>query len=113
MNELIEHIRAAVAQGATMEQKAIGAQACRTILTALEAEPGKPIALSGVPAPHPLSRLSFDQVLDLLITRLSAVVTAREPQQTRPSAAMPSGLRVPTTAAPNAAGAVGATQRKR
>ena len=38
MTELIEAIRAAVADGATPEQKAIGAQACRTILAALDEE---------------------------------------------------------------------------
>lgn len=92
MNELIEHIRAAVAQGATAQQKAVGAQACRTILTALEAEPGKPIAMPGVPAPHPLSKLSLDQVLDLLIARLSSVAQARDSQNTL---AVPRGLRVP------------------
>lgn len=98
MNELIEHIRAAVAQGATAEQKSIGAQACRTILSVLEAQPGKPIVLPGAPAPTPMSRLSLDQALDLLIARLSTVAAAQD----TPTAQMPPrprGLRVPTTPA--------------
>ena len=78
MHELIEAIRVAVTDGATAEQKAIGAQACRTILAAIGAEPGKPIVLPGAPKPHPLSGLSFDQALDLVIARLRTVADARE-----------------------------------
>lgn len=99
MNELIDHIRAAITQGATAEQKAIGAQACRTILTALDAEPGKPIAMPGVPTTNPTSRLSLDQVFDLVIARLSTVAEARDSQQARE---MPRGLRIATAPmAPN------------
>ena len=78
MTELIEAIRAAVADGATPEQKAIGAQACRTILAALGAEPGKPIVLPDAPQPHPLTGLTADQALALLIARLTAVAEAKE-----------------------------------
>jgi hypothetical protein len=78
MSELIEAIRAAIAQGATAEQKAIGAQACRTILTALDAEPGKPIVLPGAPKPHPLSGITVDQALDLAIARLTMVANAQD-----------------------------------
>ena len=78
MSELIEAIRAAIAQGATAEQKAIGAQACRTILTALGAEPGKPLVLPGAPKPHPLSGITVDQALDLAIARLTMVADARD-----------------------------------
>jgi hypothetical protein len=78
MNDLIDAIRASVAEGATSEQKQIGVQACRTIMTALDAEPGKPIALPGAPKPHPLRGLTFDQALDLVIARLSTVADARE-----------------------------------
>ncbi len=56
MTELIEAIRAAVATGATPEQKALGAQACRTILAALGAEAGRPIALPGAPSAAPARR---------------------------------------------------------
>jgi hypothetical protein len=85
MNELIEAIRVAVAGGATAEQKATGAQACRTIIAALGAEPGKPIVLPGAPKPHPLSTLSVDQALDLVIARLRTMADARE-QAEKPAA---------------------------
>jgi hypothetical protein len=74
MNEMIEAIRAAIADGATAEQKVAGAHACRTIATALEAEIGKPIALAGMPTASPLAGISPDHALDLLIARLSAMV---------------------------------------
>lgn len=74
MDEMMDAIRGAVAEGATAEQKVAGAQACRTILTALEAEIGKPIALAGAPVSSPLAGISPDQALDLLIARLSAMV---------------------------------------
>ena len=51
MNELIESIRVAVATEASAEQKLAGAQACRTILAALDTEPGKPFLLPGMPMP--------------------------------------------------------------
>ncbi len=101
MKDLIEAIRAAVADGATPDQKAIGAHACRTIMTALDAEPGKPIVLPGTPTPPPLSGLSLDQVLDLTIARLSTVVAARESEAAQPVPPRP-GLQIamaPTRAA--------------
>lgn len=73
MHEMIEAIRVAVADGATAEQRAAGAVACRTILSALEAEAGKALAFPGAPAPSPLAGLAPDQALDLLIARLSAI----------------------------------------
>lgn len=76
MDQMIETIRAAVADGATAEQKTSGAQACRTILTALEAEVGKAIVLAGAPAPSPLAGISADQALDLVIARLRAMMPA-------------------------------------
>lgn len=78
MTEMIEAIRAAVAESATPEQKELGAQACRTILAALGAEPGKTIAMPGVPQPHPLAGITADQALTLIIARLSAIVEAKE-----------------------------------
>jgi len=86
MTEMIEAIRAAVADGATPEQKAIGAQACRTILVALDAEPGKPIVLPGAPQPHPLAGITADQALTLLIARLTAIAEAREATATNAAA---------------------------
>jgi hypothetical protein len=78
MTDMIEAIRAAVADGATAEQKAIGAQACRTILAALGAEPGKPIAVPGEPQQHPLAGITLDQALAMIIARLTAIAEARD-----------------------------------
>jgi hypothetical protein len=116
MQELIDVIRASVSSGATSEHKAAGAQACRTILAALDSEPGKPISLPGAPSPSPPG-LSIDQVLDLAIARLSTIATEREAApQLQPQPA-PTGLRVPTMpsvprAAPRAAPKVVAKPRK-
>ena len=76
MEAMVEAIRAAVAEGATAEQKVAGAQACRTILTALEVEPGKAIVLASAPAPGPLAGMAPEQSMDLLTARLSALVPA-------------------------------------
>ena len=78
MQDLIDAIKAAVASGATTEQKAAGVQACRTIVAALDAEPGKPlvppIALPAMTATRP----TLDQVLDLAIARLTTIANARD-----------------------------------
>ena len=94
MHELIEAIRVAVTDGATAEQKETGAQACRTILAAIGAEPGKPIVLPGAPKPHPLSALSFDQALDLVIARLRNVADAREQADKQKPAGAPRGPQI-------------------
>lgn len=94
MQELLEMIRQAVAKDATAQAKVAGAQACRTILTALEAEPGKPMALPGTPAPNPLVGMDINQALDLLIARLSAALPPDDgtaSQNRRPGA---SGMRL-------------------
>jgi hypothetical protein len=88
MSELIGAIRAAIAQGATTDQKAIGAQACRSLLTALDAEPGKPIVLPGAPKPHPLSGITIDQALELAIARLTMIANTRD-AATAPKATTP------------------------
>jgi hypothetical protein len=83
MQEMIETIRTAATDGATPDQKAAGAVACRAILAALEAEPGKALVLPGAPTPGPLAGLSPEQALDLVIARLSAVADAKDrPAQT-------------------------------
>lgn len=94
MNELIEAIRIATTEGATAEQKATGAQACRTVLAALGAEPGKPIVLPGAPSPHPLAALSFDQAFDLVIARLRTVADARDQADKQKPAAVPRGPQI-------------------
>ncbi len=96
MQEMIESIRTAVTDGATPEQKAVGAVACRAILAALEAEAGKAIVLPGAPTPGPLAGISPDQALDLLITRLSAIAE-KQPSATVPPSPMqtkPGPLRI-------------------
>ena len=93
MQELIEAIRTATAEGATADQKAAGAQACRTILTALEAEAGKPLALPGAPAPSPLAGIEPSQALDLLIARLRAALPP-DNQDATPRRSENSGLRI-------------------
>ena len=99
MQDLLEAIRVAMTDGATAEQKATGAQACQTILAALGAQPGKPIVLPGVPKPNPLSGLSVDQALELVIARLRAVADARDKQAAQPA---PAAQATPATAAPTA-----------
>jgi hypothetical protein len=54
---MIASIHAAVSRGATAEARAVGATACRTILTVLEARPGQPLAASQ-PAMLPASPTS-------------------------------------------------------
>jgi len=95
MQEQIEAIRAAVADGATTEQKAHGAAACRAILAALGAEPGKPITIPGVPIPHPLAGIDPGQALDLLIARLTAALPTDDDKPSAPPAAPDArGLRI-------------------
>jgi len=122
MQDLLEAIRVATTDGATAEQKATGAQACQTILAALGAQPGKPIVLPGVPKPNPLSGLSVDQALELVIARLRAVADARDKQpapaaQATPAAAAstaPRGPRIPIVPPrpPTAPGGARAAQKK-
>jgi hypothetical protein len=76
MQDLLESIKAAIGQGATPSQKTAAAQACRTLLTALEAEAGKAIPVPGAPTPHPLSQIDPTQALDLLIARLRSALPA-------------------------------------
>ncbi len=98
MQELIEAIRVAVATDASTEQKATGAQACRTIFAALDTEPGKPIVLPGMPMPAATSRVSVDQIIDLMIARLTTIAAERD-VHSAPIAQDLRGLRVPVTPA--------------
>ena len=94
MQEMIESIRAAVTDGATAEQKAAGALACRTILAALEAETGKSLVLPGAPTPSPLAGIPPEQALDLLIARLSMIADKRTDVPTVPPAKTSPPLRI-------------------
>ena len=101
MQENLEAIRIAVANGATKEQKAHGAAACRAILAALGAEPGKPIAIPGAPGPHPLAGIDPGQALDLLIAKLTAALPKDDNKPSAPPAAPDlRGLRIAFVAAP-------------
>ncbi len=107
MQELIEVIRAAVTTGATNEQKAAGLQACRTIIAALDTEPGKPLMPPSLLATSLATRPTLDQMLDLAITRLVTIANARDAAMAPPSTQrvsavprqLPIGLRVPGTPA--------------
>ncbi|CAN5913086.1 hypothetical protein BH11MYX3_BH11MYX3_29270 [soil metagenome] len=99
MQELIDVIRAAVTTDATNEQKAAGVQACRTIAAALDVEPGKPIALPGTPsASPPAARLSIDQVLDMVIARLTMIANDHDKSPV-PALQQQSRLRIPVVPA--------------
>ncbi len=101
MQEQIEAIRAAVADGATDEQKAHGAAACRAILAALGAEPGKPIAMPGAPAPNPLAAIDPGLALDLWIAKLTAALPKDDDKPSAaPAAPDPRGLRIAFVAPP-------------
>lgn len=99
MDQLIDTIRAATANGASTEQKAAGVQSCRTIIAALDTEPGTPIVLPGMPsASQPAARLSLDQVLDMMIAKLT-VIASEHDKSPAPALPPPNGLRVPVTSA--------------
>ena len=101
MDQVIEDIRTAVADGATDEQKAHGAAACRAILAALGAEPGKPIAMPGAPAPHPLAGIDPGLALDLLIAKLTAALPKDDDKPSAPPTAPDArGLRIAFVAPP-------------
>jgi hypothetical protein len=82
VDQLIECIRVAVANDATAETRAAGAAACRTILTALDAKLGEPLAAPAVPTPNAqavaiasaLRSVPMDQLADLLIAKLRTMV---------------------------------------
>lgn len=94
MNELLETIRAATAEEATAEEKSAGAQACRTILTALETEAGKPLAVHGAVPANPLAGIDLTQALDFLIERLRQNVPADGAATAPARRSVPSGLRI-------------------
>ncbi len=89
IDDQLEAIRAAVASDATADQKAHGALACRAILAALDAEPGRPLAVPGAPAPHPLAGLDAGTALDLLIARLTAALPASPTPEPTPTGGAP------------------------
>src|SRR4051794_2902072 len=80
METLIESIKLAVAPEASSEARASGANACRTILAALDAKAGESLVTVAVPS-SPLATIvaalrgmPSDQILDLAIARLRAAL---------------------------------------
>lgn len=72
MTDLLECIRTALAEGATVEQKQAGAAACCAVYSALSPPPGVPLSV-----PHaPQTRVGIDQVLDIAIAKLRSMVPA-------------------------------------
>lgn len=92
MQELIEVIRAATASGASTEQKAAGVHACRTIVAALDTVPGTPLVLPTTTPPA--MRPSIDQVLDMMIAKLTSIASEQD-KRPMPALPAPNGLRVP------------------
>jgi hypothetical protein len=86
LDDLIASIRAAVAPNASADVRAIGATACRSILTALEAQAGQPLAAAPfAPASTLAGMLSAfasmprEQLLDLVIAKLRAALPPGTP----------------------------------
>jgi hypothetical protein len=83
MNQLLDAIRAATAPEATPEARAAGVAACRTILAALEATTGEPMAVAAPAVVSPIAGIVGmlrgvppDQLLDLAISKLRAALPA-------------------------------------
>jgi hypothetical protein len=92
MENLIESIRAAVVDGASEDARAAGASACRAILAALEAKPGEPLAPAGPSSTNSAEIIAMisalrgvptDQLLDLAIAKLRAMVPAEQQPRVR------------------------------
>jgi hypothetical protein len=82
MDQLIDSIRAAIADGADDAAKQAGANACRAILAALEARHGEPLA-SKPAAASPIATtfaalrgVPPEQLLDLVIAKLRSKLPA-------------------------------------
>ena|ERR1700689_574343 len=96
MNDnLIDSIRAAVADGATAEARIAGVAACRTILTVLEPSGTAPSTAPQTPAipvaaiAAALRNTSPDQLLDLAIMKLRSLVPADALPATTPRLNIP------------------------
>jgi hypothetical protein len=82
MEELLESIRTGISADALPQARGAAAAACRTILTALEAMPGQPLAASPINASQiatvvgALRGVPPDQLLDLTIAKLRAALPA-------------------------------------
>jgi hypothetical protein len=86
---LIASIRAAVGPGASAEVRAVGAAACRAILTSLETQVGQPLAAAAHSTTQPASPLAGvlsqlaamprEQLIEFLLTRLRAAIPTGPP----------------------------------
>jgi hypothetical protein len=80
VENLVEAIRAAVAPDASDATRVAGAQACRTILAALEPQPEVPVCAPSAPADQigqllgVMRGIPAEQLLDLAIARLRAAL---------------------------------------
>lgn len=104
----IEAVRAAFAEGASLEDLRVGASACRTLLAVLESQPGQPLGAPPSAAPvattlatalPQLGQLNVDHVLDLVILKLRSMLPADT------SAAAQRGYQIPTLKLPGGGGA--------
>jgi hypothetical protein len=78
MEDLIQCIRASLAEGATPEQKQAGASACCAIYSVLSPPPGVPITVPYAARPA----LNVDHALDLAIAKLRTMLPADTEVQT-------------------------------
>jgi hypothetical protein len=95
MEPTLETLRAALADGATPDQRAAGVTACRAILAALESNPGESMSVTppSMPAAPPvqpplqlaLGGLSLDQVLDLAIGKLRSMLPPEKVAAAQPT----------------------------
>lgn len=84
MENVIESIRLATQPDADDAVRAEGVRACRAVLAALDATQGAPLAPAPEVSPMQavvagLSNMSVEQLLDLAIVRLKAIVPASAP----------------------------------
>jgi len=94
MDELFNTIRNAIATDASPTARVAGAQACRTILAALEGTPGQPLVAPPPSSPMQavlaaLSNTPPEQLLDLAIAKLKALVPVESQPQTIQSLRIP------------------------
>lgn len=89
LDPLIASVRAAVTPGASAQARAIGATACRSILMALETQPGQPLTTAATPPVSPLAAvlnqlaaMPREQIIEFL-----QKLVASSPAAARPMAA--------------------------
>ena len=105
LSALITAIRGAVIRDASVEARAAGAAACRSILTVLEAKPGHPLR-AAMPAAVPTATPSASPLAHFLsqpglLSRLAAMSREQLLDLLRQvTGAMPANPQTPTTGAP-------------